>query len=855
MHPLLRFALVLCPREFRRHHAAEIAHDINSHSNATIRLALDLAIHGIVMRCEEIGRNLKFALRTLRKAPLFTAISVLAIALAIGPNVAVVSIVNAVFLKPLPFAHADRIAFVSETGAGTDFSYPDALDVFAQSQSFENVGVSVIDSATLTGHGQPVVMNGSIVNDGYFATLGISPALGRFFTPADRGSHSVIISDRLRRLYFASRPTVIGSTIVLDGVSKVIIGVAPAQFRDPVQNDLYSGDYWVPIDPRSPTAARGYRAYDTWARLRPGVSVAAARADVERVLTALARRKLAGGPELSGPLPLHATVQQILPTIVGPVGAMLVLLYLGVSALLLIACANLANLALLRIAAREREVVVRSAMGATRAHLASQFCTEVGFLAAAGGVLGIALGWWALRLFSGLAAQMLPRWEDVRIGLPVIAYVAALLVGTTIVMGLLPALLQRRDLARLLNAGRSGTLRSRKAGRMRAALVVAEVALAIAVVTSSGLVARSFFLLTHVPIGFDSQNVSIVSGLNFPGSRYATLGSRALAAARVLSAIKRTPGVIYAAAAQTVPFDGSDYNVRADIPQRHLTRVRAEIDSVSPDYFSALRIPILRGRAFSDTDRATSRPVALVNAAFARQYFGTLDIVGQSIAPHVVRTGSSPSGLARTIVGVVTNTRDAFAQAPRAEMYFPQAQVFGQGELVIRARLSPGELAAAVTSAVARLDPLLPVPAARPYTALLDQDSSAAEAAAILFGMLGFIALGLALGGTYVVAADSTTQRRREFGIRKALGARSAAVLSDVLLASFLQSAVGAVVGLVAVAGFSQLLASLLFQTSPFDPLTFASVVTLVVACTTAASLTPALRATHADPAVALRYE
>jgi putative ABC transport system permease protein len=529
---------------------------------------------------------------------------------------------------------------------------------------------------------------------------------------------------------------------------------------------------------------------------------------------------------------------------------MLWLLYAAVTILLTIACANIVNLTLVRTAARARELVVRTALGASRARISAQLCIEMGVLALLGGLVGVALGWAALRLFDSVAAQMIPRWESVHVDGTVIAYVVFLLVVTALVTGVIPALAQRRDLvAGLKAAGRSGDLSGAK--RLRVTLVIAEIALTLGLVTSAGLVVRSFVTLTHVNLGFDARHLYTIEIPNLPAATYRTFDAQLNAIDRLVDAVRNTPGVEQAASTTAVPFRGG-FTVAMSIPGRP---GEDEVDgnAVAPAYFRVMHIPLMRGREFSRADNAHAPPVAIVNESLARKYFRTIDVIGRRIHPSVTSDSGAPK--TRTIVGVVGDTRDGFSERMRPEFYLPDSQLQIYAVIVARTNGHDAGFAQSVDRAYESVDPSLPAPEIVSYDKLFAQNSGRWQAAALLFSALAFLALMLALAGIYAVSAYSVQQRTQEFGIRKAIGAKDRHVLGGVIADALRQGAVGIAIGLALAALCTRLLDSLLFQTSPFDPLTYIAVIVLLIGCTVLAALTPALRATRVQPARALRYE
>jgi putative ABC transport system permease protein len=845
-HPLVRFALALCPADYRREYEQSIAADMRARGGSPFAIASDLCWQGIAMRFESLWRDLSFAIRTLAKSRMYTVVVISAIALAIACNAAVGSVLEGILLKPLPYPNADRLLYVSYDTASGEFSYLDSRDVRRQTSTLQRFAVRGDAHATLGGISSPAALDGSNVDEDYFGVLGAHPEIGRLFGSKDLGEKNVIISDRLWRKYFGASPAVMGRAIELNDTPYRIVGVMPPGFSDISPQGLTQGDFWVPLDPRGNVEKqRGYTNYDAWALLRPGVSIAAARADAMRVVGAIVRRY----PATHGPW-TGAQVMTALDLIVGPVRSMIWLNYAAAFILLVLACANVINLTIVRVAARERELVMRSALGASRRRIASQLIAEMSVLSLIGGAIGLALGWAALRLFDALGTLLMPRWQNVHVDIAVVGYICALLVLTSLITGIAPALMNRSDLAGGLKAaGRSGDLSGAK--RTRVGIVILEIALALGLITAAGLTLRSFVTLTHVSLGFDARKVYAISFPSVPKKQYPTYDAQLAMTNRIVSALRAAPGIVDAASTTVIPFKGG-FIVGTKIPGRPGSE---EVDgnAVAPEYFRVMRIPLLRGRDFSAIDGPHGQSVAIVNAEFAKHFFGTLNVVGRRIKPGIA-SDNTPSET-RTIVGVVGNTRNHFSEPMKPEFYLPDTQMETYGIIVARTNGRQFAFADAVKRVFASVAPSLAAPRIDSYESLFQQDAGRAQAAALLFGVLAAVALILALAGIYGVTAYSVTQRTQEFGVRKAIGARDAQVLHVVIADALQQAAIGIALGLVLAAACTRLLEPLLFQTSPFDPLTYAVVVVLIVACVACAALIPAIRATRVQPATALRYE
>jgi putative ABC transport system permease protein len=846
MNPLLRFALAVCPREFRDKFESDVTYDASHADRALFAEAGDVFIAGIAMHCESFWRDLVFAIRTLAKSRMYAMVVIAAIALAIACNAAVGSVLEGIVLRPLPYPNADRLVHIAYDVSSPEFSYLDARDFRAGQKTLEAFGVRHRGRATLSRISAPTTLDGSQIDERYFIVVGAHAQIGRLFTAADLGKNNVVISNALWSKYFDTTPTAIGRTITLDDNAYTVVGVIEPDFRDISPQGVTTGDYWVPFDPRGNTERqRGVNDYDAWGLLRPGVSVTAARADANRVIADIVHRYPA----------LHdiwtaSSVSPALDRIVGPIRSMIWLTYAAAFILLMIACANVINLTVVRAAARERELVMRTALGASRSRIAAQLTTEMSVLAVIGGIAGVLLGSAALRVFNALGTQLIPRWQDVHLDGAVIGYVCALLAATSIATGIAPALLQRRELtAGLKAAGRSGDLSDAK--RMRAGMVIVEIALALGLVTAAGLTVRSFVTLTHANLGFDSRNIYAIELPSFTKTQYPTYDAQRAVMQRLVTALRATAGIDDAASTAGTPFKGR-FDTGLTIPGRS---GHEDTNGNANDraYFRVMHIPLLRGRDFSPLDGAHAQSVAIVNATFARHFFSTLDVIGRHIIPEIMAP-NTPSQT-RTIVGVVGDTRNHFSEPMKPQYYLPDTQMDINDRIVVRTDGSRFAVADTVTRILASVAPSLPAPRVYSYDVLLQKDAGRWQAAALLFGVLAGVALLLALAGIYAVTAYSVSQRTQEFGIRKAIGAKDGRILGGVIAGALKQAGIGIALGLVLAAGCAQLLQPLLFETSAFDPLTCAAVAALIAACAICAALIPAIRATRVQPANALRCD
>jgi putative ABC transport system permease protein len=839
------FAFWFCPREFRQAYRDQVQLEI-AEGRPLLRAAADVVVTGLSMHAENLWRDLSFAARMLLKSPLYSLVAVGAIALAIGANVAVASTLSAVLFKPLPYAQADRLVFVGEDESVSSGSpYPDARMIERSNQTFAAFAAVMSDTKTLTGQGPPRRIRGSDITPGYFDVFAAPPVMGRAFTQRDIGSANVIISEPLWRTAFGGDARVVGRPIALNLQTYRIVGVARAGFTEASsRGTLTTPDFWLPIDPNSPFSGSGAGNFTLVARLRDGVSAAAARADMIRIMPQVVR----SNPGFHGNEVSHPVVQSMLDSITAPVATLLWLVYAAVAAVLIIACANVANLSLVRVAGRQSELAVRAALGAAPGRIVAQVATEAGLLAFIGAGAGVFVGWLGLLSFTEFGAGFLPRWNSVTVDAGVLGYVLALVVITTLTTGTLPALLYRRNISSSLRTAQRADKSATK--RVRAVLVIAEIALALAIVVSAGLVVRSFVTLTHAKLGFDATNTYVLQGLGLSGPRYREPTARANVARMIGAKLHALPGVTDVASAGAVPFTGLTTSSFV-VPGTKIAG-SATFSIVDREFFGALRIAALRGRTFTAKDRLGSQPVIVINATFARKYFGTLDVIGKHINPGAGRIGSEPA--VRTIVGIVADTRRSFSVPYEPTMYFPLAQYPLFSQTVVRTD-GHADLGRGIAAVFASIDPLMPTPIVVSYQTLFARDVVRSQASTILFTMLGAIALALALAGIYAVSSYTVQQRGREFGIRKAIGAGNSTIIFDVLGKAAGQSVIGIALGLVFAAAATRLLDNLLYQTSPLDSLTFGSAIALLAACTLVAALVPALRAARADPSVTLRYE
>jgi predicted permease len=861
---LARAVLLAYPAEFRAQFGKEILADLDDDPSDAGRQLFDLFRGAVAMHFDAIARDASYALRRLRSAPLFVAIVVLAFALGIGANVAVFSVLDAVVLRPLPFAHASSLAVVTFRGAsGAAFpaiSVTDASDLQAQSRTVSAIAAATYDQPTLIVGGKPYTLNGLDVTPNYFSILGIRPQLGRGLTAADAqpGTSDVVIRNRLWRERFGADPSVVGRTITLQGRPARIVGVLrPAQLLVDPNGGLMKGDLLEaiaqPVDPRN----RGNRTSGGVALLAPGAGLAQANAEFALISSRL--QKLYPKSDAS----IRFSLVPLTASVLGSAGPVLWIVFAAVAGILLIACANVGNLLAARWSSRDREFAVRRALGASSASIARQLLVETGLLAAIGAAIGTLAAWGVLRGLAPAAAHALPRAGTIGIDGTALLYAFGVLIAATLLAGVLPLFsLRSADLLPALkSAGRGGDA-SRRNG-LRSALIVVEVALALALVTMSALMVRNFVALVHTPLGIRSHGVVVADDVSMtPGNGFVNEAesphfdpqqAALLIERELLARLRALPGVESAALAMTYPLGDVEWQTSARVAGRSYPPGAAPVawsDTVSPGYFRTLGIALIRGRDFTAADTRNSAPVAIVNEAFAAQYLSGM----QAIGAHLYLP---PLKRAARIVGVVSNERDSLTTPASPEFYQPaeQAPEPFTGAVIYAPHLAPAVVEREVQGAFAKTMPLQQPPDLATVSQLLGRATARERFATMLLSVLAVIALLLALAGIFGVVSFSVTQRLHEFGIRIALGATAGNLVADVLRRAFATTAAGVAVGLGLAAFAAHAISGQLGAISPFDPATFAIVIVLIFLCAAAASLQPALRATRVAPNEALRYE
>jgi putative ABC transport system permease protein len=804
---------------------------------------------------DTLRQDLAYAVRRLAHAPGFSFVAVATLALGIGANSAIFSVVHAVLLKPLPYPEPERLVMVSAVWEGKPVvvSPLNFLDISAACRSFE--GLSAVDGGgvTLTGRGAPARLEGSFVSASFFDVLGARPVLGRGFLPEENepGRNKVVVlGHALWRGRFGGDPAIVGQTVQLNREPHQVVGVAPASLDYPAGAEL-----WTPMeyDAVFRTLSRGAWYLTVIGRLRPGVSVESARQEVATIAGRLAAQYPDQNQGVGGTVrPLHRAV-------VGDSRTALLVLLGAVGLVLLIACVNVANLLLARAAARETELAVRAALGAGRRRLVRQLLTESVLLATLGGVAGVLLAAASLGSLLALQPEGVPRLAEVRIDTPVMAFAAALSVLTGLLFGVFPALhTTARPTAQTLREGSRGLL-SGPGQRLRGGLVVAQMALAMMLLAGAGLLVRSFHQLRRVDPGFRPEG-ALTFRLSLPESAYEQEARRAAFFQELLGRLEAVPGVRTAGAVMGVPLGGLSFNLsfkvlgRPELPPAQQPTMQVRV--ATPGYFKAIGIPVLRGRGLEASDTAASNPVVVLSESAVRRFFPGEDPLGKRIVVGWRRPeGLPPAG--GEVVGVVGDVKEeGLDQENPPEVYIPHAQLpVNAMDVVLRTAVEPLSLTRSVTAAVGALDPQLPVARLQTLDAIVARSVSEPRFYMLLLGAFAAMALGLAALGIFGVMSYAVVQRSREIGIRVALGAHPGDVLRMVLRQALVLAGLGVAVGLLGAVALSRAIASLLFQLSPTDPGTLAAVGLGLTAVALLASYLPARRATRVDPLLALRSE
>ena len=815
-------------------------------------------------------KDIRFSLRQLIKQPAFTAIAVLTIALAIGATTAVLSLVNGLLVRPLPYRDSQQLVlllqhFKSQNLERIPVSPPEFKDYESRARSFEKLGAFGYTSFNLAAEDRPERITGATVTAGVLPLLGVSPIKGRFFQPEEctlGRDDVVIISARLWQRRFNSDPQIIGKQLLLNGKNFTVVGVMPANFDFPLQLfNLGSGgqfggraEIWKPLAfTDDKMKARYSRSFWIVGRLAPGTSAAQAQAEIETINAQMRREhtdNYSQDNSFGGDIfPLRDL------SVAGMRPALLILLG-AVFLVVLIACANLTTMLLARAAAREREIAIRVALGAGRMRLLKQVFTESVLLALIGGVAGVLLALWGVELLKAIGAQTVPRLREVNVDLVVLGVTLAICVGTGIIFGLAPGLASSRpELTEALKEGSRGSTVGRRRNRLRNGLVIAEVALALVLLSGAGLLIKSFTRLQNVNPGFDPRN-ALTFEISLPKMQYPDDPSITRFNNEAQRRIAALPGVRAAGFSTILPLAGtnsdSSFAIEGRPSDKNSPSPDEELREVSPDYFRALGTPLIRGRFFADADKADAPLVIIINQAFAKKFWPNEDALGK----RIVMGGMSDDPKWITIVGIVGDMRHFGLDIdPKPEMYVPFAQsAYFTTIYVVRSNQDPQVLLAAIRREIQGIDPAVPLANVRTFDNLIADSVAPRRLSVVLLGVFAGVAVLLAGVGIYGVMSFLVVQRTHELGVRMALGAQRSDVLKLVLVRSLKLISAGTIIGLIIAVMSTHTLRALLYSVSAFDATTFALVTALLGGIALAASYLPAMRATRADPMVVLGH-
>jgi putative ABC transport system permease protein len=807
---------------------------------------------------ETLWQDLRYGARQLLRSPGFTAVAVLTLALGIGANTAIFSVVNAVLLQPLPYSQPDELAMVWNTwtgfGQGTT-SFLEYLDQKQRSQTFKDLAAhsSTTRMNLAFGQGEPEQVWRVFVTPNLFSVLGVPPALGRTFHPDEGlpGAHPrvLLLSHSLWMRRFGGDPNVVGQSFDLGGAAFTVIGVMPAKFEFPDKRvEVWrpiGGTFWA-----NSTTRRGALGLRVVGRLKPDVTLSQARAEMDLLTQQYRREFPADYPGNWAGLAVVSLRDQM----VGSVRLALLILLAAAGFVLLIACANVANLVLVRASHRQKEVMIRAALGAGHWRLTRQLLVENVMLAVLGSAVGVLLAFWSVDALVALAAEQVPRLHQVGVDAPVLGFVALLTAVTACLAGLAPA--WRAAAPDLHGALRSGgrTSSSGERSRGRDLLVVFQLASAVVLLVGAGLLTRSFSHLLQVDPGFDVKNLTTAS-LVLTHRRYNNDAERVLFFQQLQERLQALPGVEAAALIDNAPFSGwfndNEFEIEGRPPLAPGAYPAEEVRIVSPGYFRTLCVSVLQGRDFSPSDDPAGLPVVIVSESLARKFWGAESPVGKRIRRP------EPDAPWMTIVGVSGDLRHGGLDADvRPIWYLPFTQVQEVGATVlVRSSSDLASVASAIRTQVRALDPQQALTGPQPMEEVIAESLARRRFSLFLLGVFALLALVLAAVGVYGVVSYSVSRRTQEFGVRMALGAQARDIFALVLGRGFLLALLGVVAGLAGALGLTRFLASLLYGVGALDPLTLGAVTVVLATVTLAACWVPARRAARVDPMVALRYE
>ena len=787
--------------------------------------------------------DLRFAFRMLGKRPGFTSVAVLALALGIGANTAVFSVIRGVVLRPLPYADPSRLVAIWESNVKANVlrepsSSPNFKDWREQNRCFTDMAGYTASAIALTDSGEAEMLDAGFATANYFEVLGVKPAMGRVIAPADQENEVVLLSSELWERRFGRDPQILGRQLHLGNVLRTVIGVMPPQFRGADFIFQSRADLWIPLHSSDLRSARRSDFLRVIARLKPGVAIAQARSEMSGISARLKRQY----PDFDEAWNIE--LSSLDEAISGNVSRPLWLLLASAGVLLLIACANVANLSLARSAERSREFAIRSALGGGAARLFRQLITESLVLGLLGGAAGFLLGSWTSRVMIAIAGASIPRVNEVRIDLWVMLFAVAISCVTAVVFGVFPARqAARADLNDALKSASRGATSGRK--QARAALVVAEVALSLVLVVAAGLLLRSFWRIQNVELGFEPSKL-LTGALRLPPKQAGPFLSD------LLGRIERLPGVESAAAVSAAPLTGSTHNLFTiegrPAPARDVLQ-DATLHAATPGYFRAMGTALRSGRDLTPADSADAPKVMVISEGFVRGYFQNEDPIGHRI---------TFDGTAYfRVVGVVADVHEyAVETTPLPQAYVPHAQApYPRMAIVVRASRDPSLLISAVRGELRAMDPASPLYSVRTEDDLIAANVAPRRFALTLIGLFAGLAMLVASIGIYGVISYTVAESTKELGIRMALGALKSDVLTMVLKRGLQLVLAGIAAGAVVALAVTRVMTSFLFNVSAYDPVTFVAVAGIFIMVALAACLVPARRATNVDPMVALHYE
>jgi putative ABC transport system permease protein len=879
----------LFPAEFRGDFGDDMVETFEAHQRdvlargdamAALRLWWD-TIRGVLTTAPRehfdlLRSDVSYGVRNLRRSPGFAVTAIAALAIGIGANTAVFTIVNGALLAALPYRDPQRLVLLFEKVPGApfdkfDFSAPDFEIVRDLARSYDGMAAYRNAGYELSGIAQPERLTGARVSPSLFGVLGVAPALGRALTEDDDRQHAnvTVLTDGLWARAFGRDPSILGRTITLDRQPYTVVGVMPPSFQFPPHGAETNGTpaaLFVPISfsPLERENFGGMYNNTVVARLKGGVTIEQARAEIPGIGRVLAERYPAYLHEMASKLSIPLVPFN--DEVVGRTRRMLLVLMGAVGIVLLIGCADVANLMLTRAGSRHRELAIRTAVGASPARVVRQLLTEGFVLATIGGAVGLLLAYWSTRALLSFAGEALPRTESIAFDGRVVVFTAALSLLTPLVFGLVPAL--RSALGSTFDALKEGARGTpgRARHRLLSALVVAQFALALMLSVGAGLLLRSFVHLLDTEPGFRPAHVVRVA-TTLPAGRYSAGAQVKTFYQEAVDAARRLPGVAAAGAGNDLPLEVLERRTyTADPSGRQLGELNRVIACTwtAGSYFEALGIPLVRGRFFSDADVRGARPVIIVNELLARAVWPDQDPIGRQI-----KWGTNASTAPwMTVVGVVGDVKQSTLDTPTiGQTYVPFAQlsdaaagdaitgIFRTLNLVVRSSAEPSAVIASVRGEIQRLDPALPISKAQALTDLLGESLKPQRFSMTVVGLFALVALGLAAIGVYGVLANAVAQQRHEIGVRMALGATRSAVIWHVLRRALVLMAVGVGIGIAGAFAVTRVMSGLLFEVQPTDAAAFAGAAATLALLALAASLVPAWRATRVDPLVALRTE